>query len=95
MSAEISENSRSAVYGIGGCSLEVAGNLGNVIQTADNTIAILKHVLAAFGLPKQLVSDNGLQFVYHKQVQRCMPWQVAAHVSYVYVNNAAAARSRF
>ena len=31
--------------------------------TADNTIATLRHVFSAFGLPEQLVTDNGPQFV--------------------------------
>ena len=31
--------------------------------TADTTIAILRCVFAAYGLPEQLVSDNGPQFV--------------------------------
>ena len=30
---------------------------------ADNTIATLRCVFSAFGLPKQLVTDNGPQFV--------------------------------
>ena len=31
--------------------------------TADSTISILRRVFAAYGLPEQLVSDNGPQFV--------------------------------
>ena len=31
--------------------------------TADNTIATLRCVFSAFGLPEQLVTDNGPQFV--------------------------------
>ena len=34
--------------------------------TADTTIAILRRVFAAYGLPEQLVSDNGPQFVSHE-----------------------------
>ena len=30
---------------------------------ADSTIATLRRVFAAFGLPEQLVTDNGPQFV--------------------------------
>ena len=33
--------------------------------TADNTIATLRRVFAAFGLPEQLETDNGSQFVSH------------------------------
>lgn len=31
--------------------------------TADNTIATLRHVFTAFGLPQQLVTNNDTQFV--------------------------------
>ena len=31
--------------------------------TAQKTIEILRHIFASYGLPKQLVSDNGPQFV--------------------------------
>ena len=31
--------------------------------STDNTIAVLRHIFAAYGLPQQLVSDNGPQFV--------------------------------
>ena len=34
--------------------------------TADTTIAILRRVFAAYGLPVQLVSDNDPQFVSHE-----------------------------
>ena len=34
--------------------------------TAADTIAVLRCVFASFGLPEQIVSDNGLQFVAHE-----------------------------
>ena len=34
--------------------------------TADNTIATLRRVFSVFGLPEQLVTDNGPQFVSHE-----------------------------
>ena len=34
--------------------------------TAADTIAVLKCVFASFGLPEQIVSDNGPQFVAHE-----------------------------
>ena len=33
---------------------------------AADTIAVLRCVFASFGLPEQIVSDNGLQFVAHE-----------------------------
>ena len=30
--------------------------------TADKTIALLQHLFALYGVPDQIVSDNGLQF---------------------------------
>lgn len=34
--------------------------------TAADTIAVLRHMFASFGLPEQIVSDNGPQFVAHE-----------------------------
>lgn len=34
--------------------------------TAVDIIAVLRHMFASFGLPEQIVSDNGPQFVAHE-----------------------------
>ena len=39
--------------------------------TAHKTIKILRHIFVSYGLPKQLVSDTGPQFVA-KEFEECM-----------------------
>ena len=57
--------------------------------SAENTIAILRHVFAAYGLPQHLVSDNGPQFVSKEFAQfmkangvkhtRCAPYHPSSN----------------
>ena len=57
--------------------------------SAENTIAILRHVFSAYGLPQHLVSDNGPQFVSKEFAQfmkangvkhtRCAPYHPSSN----------------
>ena len=57
--------------------------------STDSTIAILRHVFAAYGLPQQLVSDNGPQFASSEFAQflkangvkhiRCAPYHPSSN----------------
>ena len=52
------------VYVAGWHSFQVARDLGNDFHNSwHDTIATLRRVLSALGLPEQLVTDNGPQFV--------------------------------
>ena len=41
----------------------MCGGLTKIKMTAHKTIEILRHIFASYGLPAQLVSDNGPQFI--------------------------------
>ena len=53
-------------FAASGCTLKVAKIVEMSFTTADKTIAILRRFFAAYGLPEQLVSDNGPQLVSHE-----------------------------
>ena len=52
-------------------TVKVAGSCGNAYTTASQTVTVLMRMFSANGLPEQLVTDNGPQFVSEEFASFC------------------------
>ena len=60
----------------GRCPLKVAEGGDYVCTTSSQTITVLRQVFIAFGIPKQLVSDNGPQFTSAEFATFCQAYGI-------------------